>query len=237
MTLKTTRALVLAGTMVASSALAYALKTNDKATANHSVIGLEQIVPENFAGWSVDKNVIPVLPSPELEAKLNRIYDETLARTYVNSRGERIMLSIAYGGDQTGRLRVHRPESCYSGQGFIVQKIGEDNLPTATGQVSIKRLFAQSGPRHEPITYWIRVGDTTVSNLLGQRITQLRFALTGEVPDGLIFRVSSLGENTKDAYSLHDRFINDLLRSVSPEQKATLIGKVISPAGTEPSFQ
>ena len=139
------------------------------------------------------------------------------------------MLAIAYGGDQTGRLRVHRPESCYSGQGFLVKKIGENEIAVANTKLTVQRLYAEAGSRQEPITYWIRVGNETVTGLLGQRVAQLKSGLTGEVPDGLIFRVSSINGDTKKAYALHDRFIEDLLGALTVEQRAKLIGATDKP--------
>ena len=209
--------------MLASSAMALLLQPG-RDQVEHESIGLESFVPKNFSGWRIDETIIPVLPPPELTEKVNRIYDETLARTYVGENGERVMLAIAYGGDQTGRLRVHRPESCYTGQGFLVKKVGEEKIEVANTKLAVKRLSAQAGPRQEPITYWIRIGDETVTGLLGQRLVQLKSGLTGEVLDGLIFRVSSLGDDTGKAYALHDRFIANLLETLTVEQRAKLIG-------------
>ena len=52
------------------------------------------------------------------EAIINKIYNQTLTRTYINPRGDRIMLSIAYGRDQSDALQMHKPELCYPAQGF-----------------------------------------------------------------------------------------------------------------------
>ena len=191
-------------------------------------VGLEALVPTAFSDWSVDETVMPVLPPQELAEKLRRTYDETLARTYVNGGGERVMLSIAYGGDQTGNLRVHRPESCYMGQGFQVEKIAEEEIELVGTTVPVKRLFARAGNRNEPITYWIRVGDDAVTGALGQRLVQLKYGLRGVVPDGLIFRVSSIGGDTRKAYALQDRFIIDLLAVLPADQKARLVGRASS---------
>jgi EpsI family protein len=210
--------------MLLAASLGLALKPSERVGAVVATVDLESIIPKAFGEWTIDKRYSPIMPPPELEEKVNKVYDETLARTYVNGKGELVMLSIAYGGDQTGRLRVHRPESCYSAQGFSVTKIAENHLETAVATIPVKRLAAQSGSRHEPITYWIRVGNETVTSLMGQRLTQLRFGLTGEIPDGLIFRVSSIDRENSHAYALHDRFVADLLRALPKDQQAILIG-------------
>ena len=43
----------------------------------------------------------------EQAALISKIYNQTLTRTYVNLRNERIMLSIAYGGDRAFYDRVN----------------------------------------------------------------------------------------------------------------------------------
>lgn len=218
------RNLILFALMLSAAGLGLALKPTEKVGAPKAHINLESIIPQTFGEWKIDKRLIPIMPPPDLEEKIDQVYDETLARTYVNSKGEQVMLSIAYGGDQTGRLRVHRPESCYSAQGFQVKKITENTIATDMVEIPVKRLQAQAGNRHEPITYWIRVGNTTVTSLFAQRLTQLRFGLTGEVPDGLIFRVSSINRDNNQAFALHDRFVSDLMKAIPKAQQVTLIG-------------
>lgn len=221
-------ALITAALMFAASATAVALRPTHKIADAGPKVDLEAMIPKQFGDWRMDDTIRPVLPAPDLQAKLDHIYNQVLARTYINNSGKRIMLSIAYGGDQTGRLRVHRPESCYSGQGFLVKKVAETELDTLVGRVPIKRLSAQSGARHEPITYWIRVGGTTVTSLLGQRLAQLRFGLSGEVPDGLIFRVSSIGNNNDNEYLAHDTFVKDLMQSITREYQIALVGEIVA---------
>jgi EpsI family protein len=224
------RNFVLLALMLTAAGLGMALKPSQKVGAERARINLELIIPKSFGDWTVDSRVTPILPAPELEEKVSAIYDETLARTYVNAKGEYVMLSIAYGGDQTGRLRVHRPESCYSAQGFQVKQVAENTILTGSTSIPVKRLAAQSGSRHEPITYWIRVGNSTVTSLVEQRLTQLRFGLTGEIPDGLIFRISSIDRENSHAYALHDRFVNDLMRALPKNHQATLVGAIGQPA-------
>lgn len=218
------KSIILLALMLLSAALGAALTPAQKIHTTGSAVNLEMIIPKHFGNWSVDTRYVPIMPAPELQEKIAKIYDETLSRTYVNRKGDYVMLSIAYGGDQTGRLRVHRPESCYSGQGFQVKKVGDALIQTAGGPIQVKRLAAQSGPRHEPITYWIRIGDSTTTSLVGQRLTQLRYGLTGEIPDGLIFRVSTLSSDNNLAYVAQDQFVADLMAALPKAQQAILIG-------------
>mgnify|MGYP000913140988 CR=1 FL=1 len=219
------KGLIVFALMIASAMGAIGLRPVST-TNQHKAIGLEQIIPKQLAGWTYIDNANLVIPLPEQEALIEKIYDETLARTYVNDSGEQIMLSIAYGGDQSGRLKVHRPESCYTGQGFRVSNTTEGKLQSPFGSIPVKHLLAESNGRVEPITYWIRIGDSTVTNVVGQRLRQFMYSLTGEIPDGLIFRVSSIGDNEEIGYRRQAQFINDLLAAVSPEQRHVLLGKL-----------
>jgi EpsI family protein len=211
--------------MLVSSAASVVLHPGRQPSAPLEKLDLAHLVPTAVGDWHVDTSVVPVLPPPEVQEKVDKIYDETLARTYVNSRGQRVMLSIAYGGDQTGRLRVHRPESCYTAQGFSVHQLAVENLRFGDIRVPAKRLMATMGDRHEPITYWIRVGGETVTGLLGQRLVQLKNGLLGQVPDGLLFRVSSLGDVPAEQYQIQDAFVGDLVHAMGNRKAEKLVGK------------
>lgn len=223
---------VLAILMGGTSGAAALLKPKKHDAPELEKLGLEGLIPAEFAGWHIDTSVVPVLPPPEVEETIGKLYDETLARTYVNGRGQRVMLSIAYGGDQSGRLRVHRPEKCYAAQGFRVDKVAQEHQSVGGADVTVNRLYAALGARQEPISYWIRVGDETVSGALAQRLTQLRFSLNGQIPDGLLFRVSSIGPDRAAGYALQDSFIADLLRSMPPQDAAKLVGSPASSNST-----
>lgn len=214
---------IAGASMFGAAGLSIAL-TPKVSKQNFTPINLESLIPKQFGPWRLDQRFSPIMPPPDQQAKVKALYDETLARSYVNADGQVVMLSIAYGGDQTGRLRVHRPESCYAAQGFLVKKVAENQITTPLATIPVKRLMAISGQRYEPITYWIRVGDATVTNLMGQRITQLRFGITGEVPDGLIFRISTIDRENARAYAIQDRFVSDLMQNVPEATRHKLIG-------------
>ena len=48
--------------------------------------------------------------------------------------------------------------------------------------------------------------------------------LTGQVPDGLLFRVSSVDPDAKRAYAVHEAFIADLLKAAKPQDRVKLAG-------------
>lgn len=210
--------------MVSSGALTKALTPTKKIADQQERIDLEIMIPTEFGDWRVDKSIIPLQVDAETQAMLDKIYNQTLSRTYVNSLGERIMLSVAYGGDQSDNLAVHKPEVCYYAQGFEIMKTYADELLTLYGKLPIKRLLAVKGYRNEPITYWVTVGNKAVLPGIDEKLQQLKYGLTGNVPDGMLVRVSSIDVDNAKAYQLQAVFIQDLLSSVNTSERTRLIG-------------
>lgn len=222
------RSLLVGLAMVLAAGIAVAVRPSEKIADRAPPIDLESMIPARFAGWEIDASIAPVTVSPDVQAKLDKIYNQTLSRTYVNSRQERIMLSIAYGGDQSDNLQFHRPEICYTAQGFQVLKEAAGELVTRYGELSIRRLVAQQGLRHEPITYWITVGDRAVHVGLQQKLAQLKYGLTGAIPDGMLIRVSNISNDDVPSFVLHREFIDALLVSVDGGSRERFIGKRVS---------
>lgn len=216
--------IILGVTMATSAVLAYALTPRVKIADAKEKFSLEAMIPERFGEWQVDRSVIPLQVDPATQAKLDKIYNQTLSRTYINRDGDRVMLSMAYGGDQSDNMGVHKPEVCYGAQGFEISQSREDALKTDQGALPIKRLMAISGPRHEPITYWITVGDKAVMPGMDQRLMELKYGLTGAVPDGMLVRISTIEREPENAYKVHDRFVNDMLRAMDERSRIKLAG-------------
>ncbi len=216
--------IALAMMMVSSSVLTMLLIPTNRIADQRERINLEDMIPLKIGNWHIDESIIPLQIDAETQARLNKIYNQTLARTYVNANGERIMLSVAYGGDQSDSLAIHKPEVCYYVQGFEINKILAGELTTEFGVLPVKRLLAIKGNRNEPITYWVTVGDKAVLPGIEQKLQQLRYGLTGSVPDGILVRVSSISSDDNKAYRLQDLFIQDLLSIIDIKERARLIG-------------
>ncbi|MBL0010777.1 MAG: EpsI family protein [Nitrosomonas sp.] len=216
--------IILGVLMVLSGALTLALTPTNKIADLQEKLDLEILIPSRFGDWKIDESIIPLQVDAETQAKLNEIYNQTLSRTYVNSLGERIMLSVAYGGDQSDNLAVHKPEVCYYAQGFEIMKTFADELLTQYGKLPIKRLLAIKGNRNEPITYWVTVGNKVVLPGIDEKLQQLRYGLTGSVPDGMLVRVSSIDSDKDKAYQIQTIFIQDLLSTLDVKERTRLIG-------------
>lgn len=219
------RAALLAVLMAGASLLAWAMQPRQYLADRTPHQRLASWVPERFGDWQVDPQVVPVPPSPDVQRVLDATYDETLARTYRHAGGARVMLSLAYARNQHKGMNTHRPEICYPAQGFrIVGGTQEGRLAWGGGEIPVQRLVAEMGPRHEPITYWLRVGGTITPFGYAQRRVTIGHGLRGEVPDGVLVRVSSIEPDDVAAFRVHERFVRDLLAHVGPAERARLLG-------------
>ncbi len=213
--------------MGASAALAEWARPTKRMSDLHPGFKLEQIFPERFGDWVIDPHVPVVVPPPDQQALLNKIYNQTLARTYVNPRGERVMLSVAYGGDQSDGLTVHIPDICYPGQGFKVTETRDDRLIVAPGfAIPVRHLLTALGQRIEPVTYWVLMGDEATISNTQRRMVSLRYGLKRLIPEGMLVRVSSINPDMQAALAVHARFVTDLVASVPAQDRERIVGKV-----------
>jgi EpsI family protein len=216
--------IVLGLAMAATSALTGALTPTVKLSQMQAGFKLETMIPVAFADWSVDATIVPLTVDPERQSVLEKIYDQTLSRTYVNKAGERVMLSIAYGGDQSRALQLHLPEVCYVAQGFDMLKSGEGALTSRFGALPVRRLVARQNSRIEPITYWITVGDKAVKSSFERKLQRLAYGLSGKIPDGMLVRVSTIQADEQGAYRLQDRFVGQMLDVLDGKDRLRLLG-------------
>jgi EpsI family protein len=187
-------------------------------------VSLAATIPRQFGEWREEPQRQVQVVNPQTQALLDKLYSEVLSRVYADAKGYRIMLSLAYGSDQRGELQAHKPEVCYPAQGFVLHRSEPAVLATDYGEIPMRRLFATLGQRQEPITYWFTVGDRAVGGRLQKRLVELSFGLSGRIPDGMLFRVSSVDGDAARAYREQDRFIRQLLGAVSPAERKRLSG-------------
>jgi EpsI family protein len=185
--------------------------------------GLEKLIPPRLGQWQQAGAAGIILPE---EGDLSRsVYDEVLTRVYLAEGQPPIMLLIAYGGNQSGSMQLHRPEACYPAAGFALGD-GEDILvDTAPGRRLPARLLQATSPeRTEQILYWTRVGEHFPRSPSAQRWAVVRDHLRGEVPDGVLVRVSTIGEQRTGALPVLTGFIRDLAMGAAAGGRALLIG-------------
>jgi len=223
-------AALLACLMAAASVAGIAARPSRKTASTAPKVVLETVVPREFGAWRELPNPGALVVNPQTQQLLDKLYSQVLTRTYANASGYRVMLSLAYGDDQRGGLQAHKPEVCYPAQGFALHSNAEAQIATPFGSIEGRHLSTSLGPRKEPVTYWFTMGDTVVRSKLQQRLLEVRFGLAGQVPDGLLFRVSSIDDDPAHAFAQHQAFANDLLSAVSSRDRARLSGLAGTPA-------
>jgi exosortase B len=185
---------------------------------------LEAIVPAAFGDWRIDPDVVQVAPAPDVQANLDRLYRQIVSRTYVNGQGERMMLTIAHGGDQSDALKAHRQEACYAAQGFQIRSLERGELSTAGRTIPVTRMHAVRGDRSEPVTYWFTMGDRVVHGRLERLRVQVENGLAGRIPDGMLVRVSSLSTDVPRAHAAQQSFVAALMGATPANQMARFVG-------------
>lgn len=218
------RGLLVAGLMFAGAGLATGLRPSRLMSDTLGVPQLEAVFPTAFDGWRVDTSLPVILPSPDVQAQLDKLYNEVLARTYINDSGDRVMLSVAYGGDQSDATSAHRPEVCYPAQGFAISQNFADTVQVAGREIPVRRLMSRMGGRHEPITYWIVVGDRVVTTGIGQKLAQMRYGLRNIIADGLLMRVSTIDVDMARGHRVQSAFLAALGPALDDGVAARVLG-------------
>jgi EpsI family protein len=226
----------LAGAIMLVAAVASIFLKPNEQMSDQRPISLEKLIPAQFTGWRIDESIVPVEVDPEVQAKLDKIYSQVLSRTYINSQGERVMLSVAYGGEQSDALKAHRPETCYGAQGFVLSRPVIDELVFAGSVTPVKRMTAIKSSRVEPLTYWIVVGDYVALSGFQQKKAQLMHGMKGVVADGLLVRVSSLDGDAAHGFSLQNQFLHDMYDSISGSQRSRIFGRYARSTIIDSSF-
>jgi EpsI family protein len=187
----------------------------------------EEITPKQFGDWvEITEAAGSTIVDPEQQYAINNLYTQTVSRIYEQrTSGRRIMLSLAYGDNQSFSKQLHRPEACYSSQGFQIENLHEDKLQVSDRLIAVSRMRATVGSRLEHVTYWIRIGEGIISGPpTALNMARLQMGLKGYITDGLLFRVSEVGDDETLSNALQDQFIRDFLQALDPRQQAMMVG-------------
>ncbi|QQV78057.1 EpsI family protein [Sphingomonas aliaeris] len=214
------RELLIGGGFLVAAATALAMKPRNQL----NMLGkgnIETLVPNTIGDWSfVAASGLVLPPEDQLEKQL---YSQLLTRTYTNPRGVQMMLLIAYNGSQDGVVQVHRPEVCYPAGGFKLTQIDEHAIPIAKDITLPSRfIVAETGMRREQIIYWTRLGTAFPRQWSEQRLAVFEQNLEGNIPDGLLVRISSVSPDVGAADL--DAFARDLYASVGTTMRSVLVG-------------
>ncbi|MCP3442057.1 exosortase-associated protein EpsI, V-type [Bradyrhizobium sp. CCGUVB14] len=219
--------IAIAGTAIAGEVFA-PRQLMARTTASQS---LETVIPKQFGNWKLVPEISPVKPvDPEAYVQppdplLAKVYSQEVARGYTDGEGHIVMLLVAYGPVQNYKLKAHRPEICYTANGFRVSEKNASTLAVSDGALKITRLIAERESRYEPITYWMKVGNEISNGVVDNQISRLKYGLRGIIPDGSLIRVSTIGLNKEASFKLQDQFIRELLAALPSQEREFFLDK------------
>jgi hypothetical protein len=70
-----------------------------------------------------------------------------------------------------------------------------------------------------------------VRSYFDRQIVELKYALSDYIPDGYLFRVSTIGPDAPGAFALQAGFVDELMKSLDPTVRARLLGAHRGPYG------
>lgn len=182
---------------------------------------LDQVLPEQLGRWRfVSTSGLVVPPEDQLARAL---YSQLLTRTYADESGQPMMLLVAQSATQTGILQIHRPEICYTAGGYQLSAIEPHPVKLPWRTIPTMSLSATSDSRTEQIVYWTRIGDHLPTSWREQRLVVALDNLKRIIPDAVMVRVSTFGNDKAAALASIDTFIASLMASVSPELRRVLM--------------
>ena len=185
---------------------------------------LDRMFPTEFDDWRVDEVSRAFVRPTVRGGKQYGVYDQVLERTFIDGAGHQIMLSVVYGREQSRPLQLHSPENCYRASGFEVHASQRAMLKLGGRSVTVTNLEAELPGRLEPVTYWTVIGGEPVVDQTSLRWRRLTFAARRQVPDGMLIRLSSINMDPAAAFELHRRFADSMLRAMTPEHRAQVVG-------------
>jgi EpsI family protein len=193
-----------------------------------------QVIPKQFGEWKevafAADQVDPGKGAAD-EPDMDRPYDDVLMRAYGNARGDVVLVALAYGRNQRQEVKIHRPDVCYTAQGFQLVERSPVSLPFrgASGAVvQGTRMLVKAPGRTEAVSYWIRIGDVFTENAWSIRYHIFRRGLSGEAVDGVLVRASQIvqgqGSAPAERYRVQEAFLGDLVRALPPSARHLLLG-------------
>jgi EpsI family protein len=223
----TAKSIVLLALMLLSAALGAALRPRIGLADERPPIDLAAMVPKSFGDWHEEINLMTQVVNPQQKEIIDKLYSQTLSRTYTNGQGDRIMLSIAYSGDYSGKvMQYHRPEICYPSQGFEILDDSKALVNSPFGQIPVKRISTRSGPRYEPLTYWVTVANERTTFGFALRWIQIKSRLIGKLPGGMLVRFSSITRDTNNAYASQEKFAIEMLGAMKVADANRIVGSI-----------
>lgn len=219
------RAVIAGGAMALAAGTAYAMRPRPVEGVTAPRLG--PLVPSAIGPWRHAGSVgLVVARAEDEEDGPADGYDQLVTRVYAAPGLPTIMLLLAYGAAQGGGLQLHRPETCYPGQGFVIRDFGDADLhfPDARASVRGRRFTAVRDERVERLIYWTRIADRFPKSTFEEYGAILASALAGGVADGLLVRMSTVEPDPLRADAALNGFAHGLVAAVPAAARRMLIG-------------
>lgn len=135
--------------------------------------------------------------------------DGVLVRQYERPNGAPLWLIVIYF--ENARLGAHDPHLCYRSQGFEVEELPPEPVPTAIGTIPLQAFRAARSARVERVNYfWYTSGQRAMGEVNTFRDRMFLQGLLTNRSFGAFVRVSTLEEDGEtDTEALHE-FIQQL---------------------------
>ncbi|MFQ6334972.1 exosortase C-terminal domain/associated protein EpsI [Methylophilus sp. 3sh_L] len=208
--------------------LAISLKPN-KHYANQS-LNFEQSIPRVVGSWVEVQQATPQVNVVSDEKTLiNQLYDDTLMRTYADAQGHQVMVALAYAKEQRQDVKIHQPDVCYPAQGYQLIHSELKQFTNLGSRVPVfgKQQLYHGQNHYEAVSYWIRVGDRSMTSGLQMRLKIIQDGLLKRrLDDGILVRVSTVvadESQVKEAYAIQEKFLFDFVRAVEQQSSGLLL--------------
>ncbi len=214
------RRTLMLGAGCAATASVAGLMTPRRYMSGVSRVRLEDVIPKTVGPWQAQTAGGFILPEDTAAASA---YDQIMPRRFAAAAGPDIMLLIAHCAAQSGLMRVHRPDVCYTSAGFQIRGLHSLDLSVAPAKTIPAETFLGVRPdRMENVLYWTRIAGFFPRTLMAQRLVMLKLGLEGLIPDGVLVRISAPGARETGPALM--QFASDLVRQSGAEGRALLLG-------------
>ncbi|MEL7491510.1 MAG: exosortase C-terminal domain/associated protein EpsI [Pseudomonadota bacterium] len=178
---------------------------------------LDQLLPEKIDEW----RRIP-LSDAVLPAEASLLPGEAVAyRAYRNTLGRVVTLVVAYGPPLGDSVRLHRPERCYTAQGFQISRRRISQLTVDDQKIATVHMLAQNPTRNEAVSYWLRSGPSFMTHAQFQQFLLFKRGIAQPL-DGALIRVSTKGADAAQ-FAIHEEFLRAFYNSLSQEAAVQLL--------------
>ena len=200
------RSLLIGAGLAAGAVLAYSRQPLKVAVAMPDK-DFRSLIPRHVGNWQSRKSDELVVPQDdEFTAKL---YENLETFVYEGENIPTMMLLLAYNSVQQNDVQAHRPEVCYPAGGFPIIFSEELAIKYKGKVISGRYLIAErDSSSFEHIIYWIRIGGAFPASWARQRLDMALINASGIVPDGALFRVSSILETNQKNTGQISHFIS-----------------------------